>query len=276
MIKKSAWVLVLALAFTFAGLASAEYKVLILAGDNYTEGEIEFIKSLTSIGDFTFSYDVVAINPDVGNRGWADAEDLSQLSRAEIEGALAQADIVYFTWNGPGHDKGYFMKGAEEPFREWVKNGGVVWMDAFDDNFTDEQGNQIGLWFPVDEYPAKIANTADSDVEITPEGEASGLFSKPNAVDVNALTLDDNFTDLAPGYVVLANRTDGKGAAAIQLAYGSGYYVSMCIDVRNADRLETAKPMIENALYYLAVLKSSAAAVDPADKLSTTWGDIKR
>ena len=276
--KRGMLVLAFAVLFAFAGLASAEYKVLVIAGDNYVEnsGEIDYITGLTKIGEYTFSYDVLKINTDEGNRGWADATDLSALSEAEIKATLSQVDILYFTWNGPGHDGGYFMKGAESAVREWVKNGGVVWMDAFDDNFKDDQGNQIGLWFPVDEYPAQIANTADSDVEITPEGEASGLFSKPNKVDVNAITLDDNFAGDLKGYTILATRTDGKGAAAIQLAYGAGYYVEMCIDTRDVARLEAAKPLIENALYYCATLKASVTAVDPNGKLSTTWGEIKR
>ena len=265
----------LALGLLVGGLASAEYKVLIILGDNYAEAEAEYIQTLTQIGEFTFSYDVLKINPDPGNRGWEDATDLSQLSEAEIKDTLAQTDILYFTWNGPGHDQGYFMKGAENAVREWVKNGGVVWVDAFDNNFTDDQGNQIGLWWPVDEHPASVVDTGDSDVNITPEGEASGLFSKPNTVDVNALTLDDNFADLDPAYVVLAERADGAGAAAIKLPYGAGYYVGMCIDTRDAARLEAAKPLIENALYYCATLKAAAAAVRPEDKLATTWGAVK-
>ena len=277
--KRCILVLALAVFFALAGLASAEYKVLVIASDNYVEsgGEIDYITSLTQIGEYTFSYDVLKINTDEGNRGWADATDLSTLSEAEINETLSKTDIIYFTWNGPGHDEGYFMKGTENAVREWVKNGGVIWMDAFDDNFTDDQGNQIGLWFPIDEFPAQIANTADSDVEITPEGEASGLFSEPNKVDVNAITLDDNFAGDLSGYKILANRVDGNGAAAIQLPYGSGYYVGMCIDTRDAGKLEPAKPLIENALYYCAALKASAVtAVDPNDKLSTTWGEIKR
>lgn len=271
-------ILVFAVLFALAGFASAEYKVLVIASDNYTEsgGEIDYITSLTTIEGYNFSYEVLKINPNEGNRGWADAIDLSTLSEAEIKDTLSQTDILFFTWNGPGHDGAYLMKGTENAVREWVQNGGVVWMDAFDDNFKDDQGNYIGLWFPVDEYPAQIANTGDSDVEVTPEGEASGLFSKPNTVDVNALTLDDNFAGDLTGYTILANRADGKGAAAIQLAYGAGYYVGMCIDTRDAGRVEAAKPLIENALYYCAKLKSSVTAVEPSDKLSTTWGEIKK
>jgi len=169
------------------------------------------------------------------------------------------------------------MKGTENAIRGSVEKGGIVWMDAFDDNFKDDNGNQVGLWMPIDKYPAKVVNTADSDIEVTDAGKATGLFTTPNAVDLAALTLDDNFTELAPEYVVLANRKDGNGAAAIQLAYGKGYYVGMCIDTRDAARLAAAKPMIENVLFYLAKLvAASATPVSSHDKLPALWGSIKK
>jgi hypothetical protein len=256
----------LVLGLSLSGPANAQ-KALILGGDNYTDAEAALVKeTISAVG---LDADIVNINSDVDNRGWADAVDASTID-------FSQYALVYFTWNGPGHDEAYFIKGAEDALKSWVENGGVVWMDAFDDNYTDEQGNQVGLWMPVDQYPVTIANTGDSDIEVTPEGTATGIFTTPNAVDLAALTLDDNFTNLAPQYVVLANRTDGNGAAAIQLAYGKGYYVGMCIDTRDAARLEAAKPMIENALFYLAKLVAMASApVNPHHSLSTTLGSIK-
>ncbi len=250
-----------------SGAANAQ-RALIILGDTYVEPEAEFVK--TAIASVGYDSDIVKINSNTGNRGWADAIDARTID-------FTKYAFVYFTWNGPGHDNAYFMKGTEDAFRKWVENGGIVWMDAFDDNFKDENGNQVGLWMPIDKYPAKVVNTADSDIEVTQAGKDTGLFTTPNAVDLSALTLDDNFAELAPEYVVLANRTDGAGAAAIQLKYGKGYYIGMCIDTRDAARLAAAQPMIENALVYVSkLLLLSAAAVNPSSGLPTTWGEIKR
>lgn len=213
--------------------------------------------------------DIVKINPKVDSRGWADAVDPSTIDFSQYVGA-------YFTWNAPGHDGNYFMKGAEEAFRKWVQSGGIVWMDAFDDNYKDDNGNQIGLWMPIDKYPAKVLNTADSDIEVTPAGIALGIFSNPNVVDLAAITLDDNFADLSPEYEILATRKDGNGVAAFQLKYGKGYYIGMCIDTRDQARLEAAKPLIINALLYMLQLWTlSASPVNPLNSLPTKWGDMK-
>lgn len=265
--KIMTFIMVVTLVLLFSSLAIGQ-KALILVGDNYSEAEAELAKA--TIASAGFAADIVKVNPDPANRGFADAVDVTKIN-------YSQYDLFYFTWNAPGHDGKYFLKGAEDAIRSRVENGGVVWMSAFDDNFKDESGNQAGLWFPIDKFPAKIINTADSDIEVTAEGKATGMFNTPNAADLAALILDDNFAELAPGYVVLANRTDGQGPAAIQLPYGKGYYVGMCIDTRDAARLTASKPLIENALFYLAKLIAlGASPVNSKDKLAVTWGSIKK
>lgn len=242
-------------------------KALILVGDTYAEAEAELVKlTIASVG---YDSDIVKINPNPGNRGWADATDPATIN-------FTKYALIYFTWNGPGHDGAYFMKGTEQVIRKWVESGGIVWMDAFDDNFKDENGNQVGLWFPIDKYPAKILNTADSSIEITEEGKKTGIFTTPNNVDLEALVLDDNFAEQSPEYVVLATRKDGNGIAAFQLQYGKGYYLGMCIDTRDAARLTAATPMIQNALTYIAkLLFLSASPVNSQKSLSIKWGEIK-
>ncbi len=242
-------------------------RALILVGDTYVEPEAELVKTI--IASAGYESDIVKINSNPGNRGWADAIDPATID-------FTKYALIYFTWNGPGHDSAYFMKGTEQAIRKWVENGGIVWMDAFDDNFKDDNGNQVGLWFPIDKYPAKVLNTADSSIEVTEAGKKTGIFTTPNNVDLEALVLDDNFAEQSPEYVVLANRTDGNGIAAFQIQYGKGYYIGMCIDTRDAARLTASTPMIQNALtYILNLVTLSASPVNPQKSLSATWGEIK-
>ena len=250
------------------GIVNAQTGLVIL-GDTYTEAEGELVKA--TIIAAGYKCDVVKINADVNNRGWADG-----ISASTID--FTKYALVYFAWNAPGHDGAYFMKGAEANFRKWVENGGIVIMDAFDDNFKDDQGNQVGLWFPIDKYPAKILNTADSDVEVTQAGKDLGIFDAPNKVDLNALVLDDNFAETNdPAYEILGTRKDGNGAFAFQLKYGKGYYIYTCVDTRDATRLASAKPLIENLLTYAAkLLVLGASSVDSHNCITTKWGEIKR
>lgn len=250
-----------------SSIANAQ-RGLVILGDTYTEAEGELIKA-TIVGA-GYQCDIAKINTNVNNRGWADG-----ISAAKID--FSKYALVYFAWNAPGHDGEYFMKGAETAFRKWVENGGIVIMDAFDDNFKDDQGNQVGLWFPIDKYPAKIVNTADSDVEVTDAGKKLGIFDTPNKVDLNALVLDDNFADIkAPECEILGNRKDGNGVFAFQLKYGKGYYIYTCIDVRDTPRLTAAKPLIENLLTYaLKLIVMGASSVDSHKALATAWGILK-
>jgi hypothetical protein len=147
-----------------------------------------------------------------------------------------------------------------------------VWISAFDDNYRDQNGKQIGGWMPLDDLPATISNTGDSTAQITPEGEASGLFDTPNEVDIDALLLDDNYASLGDEYIVLAIRDDNNQPASFRLPYGEGSYVNVCIDARGT--FPAAEPLLENALAYFARLKVGMA-IDPADHLASTWGRIK-
>ena len=251
----------------------AQYNVLVIVGDSHVDAEAQYLQTLNNVEGISFSYEVVHINSDLGNRGTKDAVNFGkEIEKGNIK--LSDYQIIWFTWNGPGHDGGYFMEGAEDAVKEFVKNGGVVWMGAFDNNFNDPDGNQVGGWFPIDEHPVTIMDTGDAPVKITSDGDSSGLFSKPNKVDMNAITLDDNFANVDKDFVILATRTDNNQPAAFVLHYGKGAYVEVCYDTRDAGKLEAAKPLLENGLYYCATLVKSAA-VDPGSKLPITWGEIK-
>lgn len=265
--NSSVFSLMFALLVLLCSQVANAQRALIIVGDTYAEPEAELVKAtIASVG---YESDIVKVNPNPNNRGWADAIDPATIN-------FTKYVLIYFTWNAPGHDGAYFMKGTEQAIRKLIENGGVVWMDAFDDNFKDENGNQVGLWFPIDKYPAKILNTADSSIEVTDEGKKTGIFTFPNNVDLEALILDDNFAEQSPEYVVLAKRTDGNGMAAFQLQYGKGYYLGMCIDTRDAARLASATPMIQNALVYITkLLALSASPVNSQKSLSITWGEVK-
>lgn len=271
--RKICFNLVLTCTFVFAltSLAWAgDFNVLILNGA--TDGlnnEASFLETLTNVGGDTFSFTSVGVNFPGNTHPVTDSVELgAEIAAGNIN--LADYDLIWFTWNGPGHDGDYFMETAEDAILEFVENGGIVFMSAFDDNFTDADGNQIGGWMPIDQYPATVSNTGDSELTVTPEGEATGIFE---GVALSALVLDDNFANTDPAYTILATRDDNGEPAALQLDYGAGAYLEVCIDARGT--FPAAEPLVENILAYMASLRAAVTSVEPASKLSTTWGEIK-
>jgi hypothetical protein len=255
-----------------ASVWARDFKVLILNGA--TDGknnEASRLKAFGQVEGNTFTFDEIDINWQGNTHPIAGSIVIGEaVENGEVD--FMQYDIIWFTWNGPGHDGDYFMEGSEEAMLEFVKEGGGIWISAFDDNYRDQNGNQIGGWMPIDEFPATISNTGDSPAKITPEGEASGLFDKPNKIDLDPYTLDDNYASLGNEYIILAERTDNSQPAAFRLPYGKGSYVGVCIDARST--FPAAEPLLENGLAYFARLKVGIS-VEPADKLAATWGEIK-
>jgi len=239
---------------------SREFSVLILNGA--TDGmnnEASVLKSFTSVEGHTFTFDEIGVNWQGNTHPVPGSIVLGQaIQDGQVD--LMQYDIIWLTWNGPGHDGDYFMEGAEEAMLEFVMQGGCVWISAFDDNYQDQNGDQIGGWMPIDDFPASIMNTSDSDAQITTEGAASGLFDVPNLIDLNSLVLDDNFAGLGSEYIILAERMDNGQPAALLLPYGRGSYVEVCIDARST--FPAAEPLLENGLAYLARLKILTVDVD--------------
>lgn len=247
---------------------AAQYEVLVINADSEGEAnEAPVVMSKTDIAGNTFSFTQLNIGPG-SNRPPSDAVVLSDAIGADVN--LSDYQIIWLTWNGPGHDGSYFFEGVEDDFLSWVENGGFIYIAAFDDNFTDADGNQIGGWMPIDEHPATISNTGDSELTLTAEGEATGIF---DGVDLSGLVLDDNFANTAPAYTILATRDDNSEPAAIQLDYGAGAYIEVCVDARST--FPAAEPMVENLLAYMAELSAAVTSVQPADKLSAIWGSLK-
>jgi hypothetical protein len=256
------------------GIATAdEFNVLIVVADGSAVSESAALQSFEQVEGNTFKFTEINIatggtRPIAG--GVIPAEEVA-------DGDLNWFDyqIIWFAWNGPGHDGDYFMADTEEDLLKFVEDGGVIYMSAFDDNYQDQTGKQIGGWMPLDDFPCRVDNTGDSDVEITPEGEKTTLFKVPNELDdgdLAALVLDDNLAPDAEEYVSLATRVDNSQPAIAMLPYGEGAYVECCIDARST--FPAANPLLENLLHYIAGL-TVPEAVNSAGKLCTVWGDIK-
>lgn len=273
--RKSVVIMGLCLSVLLIGnIAVADhFKVLVVVSDSSSTSEAAAVQSFAQVAGHTFEYTEInfatgGTRPIAGGLIPADEVEDGNLDWFEYQ-------IIWFTWNGPGHDGDYFMAETEEDLLKFVEDGGVIYMSAFDDNYTDPSGNQIGGWMPIDEFPCFVDNTADSEVEITPEGEATTLFSVPNELDegdLGALTLDDNLAPASEAYISLANRTDNDKPAIVMLPYGKGAYVECCIDARSS--FPAATPLVENMLFYIANL-TVPEAVEPVGKLQTLWGKMK-
>ncbi|MBD3182126.1 hypothetical protein GF312_07535 [Candidatus Poribacteria bacterium] len=253
-----------------SGLAfSEDFNVLVILGDQSAQAEAAVVESFDTVEGNNFNFTELNIATG-GTRPIAGG-----VIPAEEEINWSEYQMIWFAWNGPGHDGDYFMEGTEEDLVSFVENGGVIYFSAFDDNYRDPEGNQIGGWLPIDEFPCGVDNTGDANAEITPEGEATVLFSVPNKIDdadLSALVLDDNLAPAADEYVVLATRTDNNQPAAVMLPYGKGAYVHVCIDARST--FPAATDLVENLLNYMANL-TVPMAVEPNMKLYTIWGNIK-
>jgi hypothetical protein len=268
--RKMVFAIGLCLSILLIGMTAtaAEFDVLILVADSSAQVEADAVMSYGKIGGDTFNFTQVNIATG-GTRPIADSVILAdEVNAGNLD--FSDYNIIWLPWNGPGHDSDYFMEGVEDDILSFVEQGGVVYMAAFDDNYTDANGSQIGGWMPIDQHPATVSNTGDSELTLTAEGEATGIF---DGVDLSGLVLDDNFANTDPAYTILAVRDDNGEPASIQLDYGAGAYLEVCTDARST--FPAAEPMVGNILAYAASIVSAVTPVEPADKLPATWGDVK-
>jgi hypothetical protein len=223
----------------------AVINVLIVVGDSRTT-EHEILQEFSILEGNNFAFKVVHINPNTDNQGNPEAVKLSTVD-------LSQFDILWFTWNGPAHDREYFVADADALIRNFVSRGGVVWASAMDDNIIEGRGWR-GTWMPVESHPIRVVNSGDSGVLITAFGNTSGLFSQPNRINVDALVTDDHWVTQDRAYQHLAVRKDNSQPVGIQLRWGAGHYVSFAVDTRDAARAQAARPLLQNALNYVSKL----------------------
>ena len=239
------------------------FNVLIVVGDSRSL-ESPILESLPEVGGFRFNYELVKVNPNPDNFG--DSNYAQRLSSVD----LSNFDIIWFTWNAPGHDQQYFIEDSEERIRDFVRKGGILWCSGVDNNIIPPDGERIkepmwrGDWLPVKQHPIRVVNSEDVNIEITPEGHKTGLFTWPHTIDVNAITTDDHWLTEDPDYVPLARRQDErKDPVSFVMHWGDGYYVAFALDTRDAVRSALAKTLIENALCYLASLAWQSSPRQP-------------
>ena len=223
----------------------AVINVLVVVSDSRTT-EHEILQEFAILGGNNFAFKVVHINPNTDNFGNPKAVKLSSVD-------LSQFDILWFTWNGPAHDREYFVADADALIRNFVARGGVLWASAMDDNIVEGRGWR-GTWLPVHNHPIRVTNSSDSGVLITSFGNTSGLFSQPNRINVDALVTDDHWVTRDKAYQHLAIRKDNSDPVGIQLRWGAGHYVTFAIDTRDKARAQAARPLIQNALNYASKL----------------------
>jgi len=223
----------------------AVINVLVVVGDSRTT-EHEILQQFRILGGNNFAFKVIHVNPNTDNFGNPKAVKLSSVD-------LSQFDILWFTWNAPAHDREYFIADADALIMNFVARGGVVWASSMDSNIIEGRGWR-GTWMPVREHPVRVVESSDSGILITSFGNTSGLFSQPNAIDVDAIVTDDHWVTRDKTYQHLAIRKDNSDPVGIQLGWGAGYYVAFAVDTRDNAKAQAAKPFLQNALNYVSKL----------------------
>jgi len=223
----------------------AVIRVLVVVGDSRTN-EHEILQRFTTLAGNNFNFEVVRVNPNPDNYGDPKAIKLGSLD-------LTNYDVVWFTWNAPGHDREYFIADADVLIRNFVARGGVVWASSMDDNVIEGRGWR-GTWMPADVHPVRVVKSKDTGILITAFGNNSGLFSQPNRINIEAIATDHHWVTTDKFYERFAVRRDTSDAVGIQLRWGAGYYVSFAVDTRDEARAAAAVPLIQNALNYIAGL----------------------
>ena len=226
---------------------TGNFNVLIVVGDSETT-EPAVLESLPMVEGNEFNYTTVKVNHNAENRG----DPYNAMSLSSVD--LSEFDIIWFTWNAPGHDKEYFLEDAEDAIKDFVRQGGIVWASAMDDNNNSDGGEWRGGWLPLKQHPITVKNSSDVNVDITDRGGKTGMFTWPHKIDVNSLTTDDHWITKDRFYTVLARRHDNNDPVSIQLRWGDGYYVTFAIDTRDAVKSQMSKTFMENIICYLASL----------------------
>lgn len=232
-------------AYRILATRRAVINVLIVVGDSRS-AEHEVLQKFEILEGNNFAFKVVHVNPNTDNHGNPKAVKLSSID-------LSRFDILWFTWNGPAHDREYFVADADALIRNFVARGGVVWASSMDNNIVEGRGWR-GTWMPVRQHPIRVVESGDSGILITSFGNTTGLFSQPNGINVDAIATDDHWVTRDKAYQHLAIRKDNGDPVGIQLAWGAGYYVCFAVDTRDKARLQAARPLIQNALNYVSKL----------------------
>lgn len=179
---------------------------------------------------------------------------------------LKKYDMVLFGTHAIGGWSTYHLEGVEEDLIKYVEGGGFILTQTNDDKFYK------GDMFPVE---LKMRESGDHDYEVTPEGEKLGIFDKPNKV--GNLIEDDSYFDVEKPWVVLAKSKGTNTPHTLLLNHGIGEYVVTSTRADgNVGEAETNVPLVENVVNYFVKRIKEVRSVEPANKLATYWGAIKR
>ncbi len=179
---------------------------------------------------------------------------------------LKKYDMVLFGTHGIGGWSTYHLEGVEEDLIKYVEGGGFILTQTNDDNF-----------YKDDMFPVELAmrESGDHDYEVTPEGEKIGIFAKPNKV--GNLIEDDSYADAEKPWVVLATSKGTDTPHTLLLSHGIGEYI---VTSTRADgdegQAKTNVVLVENVVNYFVKRIKEVRSVEPANKLATHWGAIKR
>lgn len=176
---------------------------------------------------------------------------------------LSSYDMVIFGTHGIGGWGSYHLDGVEQDLIDYVADGGFVLVQTSDDGFYQ------GGMFPVE---LAMRESGDHDIEITPEGEASGIFDTPNAID--DIIEDDSYLDVEAPWVVLATSADSGTPHTLSLRHGDGEYVVTSSRGEEEAQAAANVPFVENIITYL-VARVQARPVEPAGKLAVAWGTLR-
>ncbi len=177
---------------------------------------------------------------------------------------LGSYDMLLFGTHGIGGWGTYHLGGVEQDLIDYVEGGGFILVQTSDDGFYQ------GGMFPVE---LAMRESGDHDIEITPEGEAAGIFETPNAID--EIVEDDSYLDVEEPWVVFATSADSDTPHTLSLRHGDGEY--LVTSTRGEEEAQAAAnvPFVENLITYLAKRVQVARSVDAAGKLALTWGTLR-
>jgi hypothetical protein len=244
---KKALVFIGVIAFLATTYASADIKVMVLAG-NISQAEFPVLEKFNKVGDQKVTYE---LNKDRALPG------------------LDKADIL---WIGQGEicENAYFLdKATEGKIQSFVNNGGIVISIGQD---TDGGRECEKGWLPDPKLVTGFERPGVDAFEVNNIPELGDLVKKPN--EVKTIHFDDAWGVPAKSVIVLLFVPGPKDVGVGLIKHGKGTYIITSLENESAGDVAVNTAIMENLIHYAVKLKLTQA-VEPKDKLTTTWGILK-
>jgi len=191
--------------------------------------------------------------------------ELTTDAQADLTPAnLRSYDMLLFGTHGIGGWGVYHLDGVEQDLIDYVADGGFILVQTSDDAFYQ------GGMFPEE---LTMRESGDHDFEVTPDGEATGIFDTPNAID--DVIEDDSYMDVEDPWIVLATSADTGGPHTLLLPHGDGEYVVTSSRGEAEDQAAPNVPFVENIITYLVARIRETRPVSPRNALVMTWGALR-